>query len=80
MKTKPALCLLLASALVAALATPHLALAAEGKAPSPQQQRMKACNAEAKAKSLKGGERKSFMSTCLKGEPAAAADKQARRD
>ena len=76
MKTKPALCLLLA----AALAAPHFALAAEGKAPSPQQQRMKSCNAEAKARSLKGGDRKSFMSTCLKGEPAATPDKQARRD
>ncbi len=30
-----------------------------------QQQKMKHCNAEAKSKSLKGEERKKFMSTCL---------------
>ncbi len=30
-----------------------------------QQQKMKECNAEAKTKSLKGDERKKFMSTCL---------------
>ena len=33
-----------------------------------QQARMKACNAEAKEKQLKGDERKSFMSTCLKAK------------
>ena len=32
-----------------------------------QQQKMKDCNAQATAKSLKGSDRKSFMSTCLKG-------------
>ena len=32
-----------------------------------QQEKMKTCSADAKAKSLKGAERKSFMSTCLKG-------------
>lgn len=31
-----------------------------------QQNRMKACNAEAARKSLKGDERKAFMSACLK--------------
>lgn len=31
-----------------------------------QAERMKACNASAKEKSLKGGERKAFMSDCLK--------------
>lgn len=34
---------------------------------TPQQQKMKGCNAEAKAKGLAGDERKKFMSTCLKG-------------
>jgi len=47
------------------------------KSPSPaqqaQQEKMKACNAEAKAKSLKGDERKKFMSECLKGKPSEAA-------
>lgn len=31
-----------------------------------QQGRMKACNADAKAKGVKGDERKAFMSECLK--------------
>ncbi len=31
-----------------------------------QQEKMKACSAEAKAKGLKGDERKKFMSECLK--------------
>ncbi|AJO76304.1 MULTISPECIES: PsiF family protein [Pseudomonas] len=38
-----------------------------------QQDKMKSCNAEATAKTLKGDERKAFMSTCLKATPAAAA-------
>jgi len=41
--------------------------AAEDKKLTPQQEKMKACNAEAKAKNLKGHEHKKFMSTCLKG-------------
>ena len=44
------------------------ACAADGKTDALQQQqgRMKACNADAKAKSLKGDERKAFMGECLK--------------
>ncbi len=34
---------------------------------STQQDKMKACNADAKTKGLKGDERKKFMSACLKG-------------
>jgi hypothetical protein len=37
-----------------------------------QQERMKSCNADARSQGLKGTERKSFMSTCLRGEGAAA--------
>jgi len=33
-----------------------------------QQSKMKTCNADAKAKSLKGDERKAFMSSCLKSK------------
>lgn len=44
-----------------------------GKALTPQQQRMKDCNAEAKTKALAGAERKTFMSSCLKGEAVATA-------
>ncbi|MFM9880340.1 MAG: PsiF family protein [Burkholderiaceae bacterium] len=32
-----------------------------------QQDKMKSCNADAKAKAVKGDERKKFMSECLKG-------------
>jgi len=50
----------------AAPATP--AAAAEPKKElTPQQQRMKNCNKDAKEKALKGDERKKFMSECLKG-------------
>lgn len=38
-----------------------------------QQEKMKACNADAKAKALKGDERKKFMSTCLSDSSATAA-------
>ena len=39
------------------LATPALA--------TPQQEKMKTCNADAKTKELKGDERKAFMKECL---------------
>ena len=38
-----------------------------------QQNKMGACNAQAKTKELKGDERKKFMSECLSAKPAAAA-------
>lgn len=41
--------------------------AAGADAPARQQDKMKQCNADAKAKELKGDERKKFMSACLKG-------------
>jgi len=41
--------------------------------PMTQQEKMKACNADAKAKSLAGDQRKTFMSTCLKGDGTGAA-------
>ena len=37
-----------------------------------QQEKMKACNAEAKAKGLKGAEYKKFRNECLKAKPEAA--------
>lgn len=46
----------------AAPATP-----ATPSASSAQQDKMRACNADAKAKGLMGDARKKFMSTCLKG-------------
>ncbi|GHD96488.1 phosphate starvation-inducible protein PsiF [Pseudocitrobacter faecalis] len=38
---------------------------------TPQQQRMRDCNAQATAKTIKGDERKTYMSACLKGQDAA---------
>ncbi len=47
-------------------ASVSLAQAADkDKKPTPQQERMQKCNAEAKG--MKGDERKKFMSNCLKG-------------
>jgi hypothetical protein len=48
--------------------------AADAKAPTAQQGKMKTCNADAKTKELKGDERKAFMKECLSAKPAAAAD------
>jgi hypothetical protein len=41
--------------------------AEDAKAPTKQQSKMATCNADEKAKTLKGDERKAFMSECLKG-------------
>lgn len=49
----------------AAAATP--AKPVVSAASSAQQDKMKACNADAKTKGLKGDERKKFMGACLKG-------------
>ncbi|MDF9776546.1 PsiF family protein [Pseudomonas baetica] len=48
-----------------------LLLCSQGFAATVQQNKMTTCNADATAKSLKGDERKAFMSTCLKAAPAA---------
>jgi hypothetical protein len=78
---------LIAAALLAAIAatpafaepaSPAPATAAQPeKALSPQQQKMKDCNADAKAKALAGDERKAFMKTCLSKEGAPAAESAA---
>jgi hypothetical protein len=52
--------------LLAILSAPALAATA-------QQDKMKSCNAEAKAKGLKGDEYKKFRDNCLKATPTAAA-------
>ncbi|MBN3861774.1 phosphate starvation-inducible protein PsiF [Pseudomonas frederiksbergensis] len=52
-----------------------LLLCSQGFAATAQQDKMTTCNADATAKSLKGEERKAFMSTCLKAAPAADAAK-----
>ena len=40
-----------------------------------QQDKMKSCNADATTKTLKGDERKAFMSTCLKAAKPTQQDK-----
>jgi len=50
-----------------AQAAPSTKEAAADKPLTAQQLRMRNCNSEAKAQSLKGDERRAFMSTCLKG-------------
>ena len=53
-----------------------LLLSAQGFAATAQQNKMTTCNADASAKSLKGDERRAFMSTCLKAAPAPAVTQQ----
>lgn len=53
-----------------------LMLSAQGFAATAQQNKMTTCNADASAKSLKGDERKTFMSTCLKAAPPPPATQQ----
>ena len=71
----------IAFAIVALAATTCFAADTEKKAPSPAQQaqpaKMKRCNADAGEKSLKGDERKQFMSECLgaKAAPPTQQDK-----
>ena len=52
-----------------------LLLCSQGFAATAQQNKMTTCNADASAKTLKGDERKAFMSTCLKAKPATQQDK-----
>ena len=54
-----------------------LAFMATGNAAekTPQQQRMTTCNQQASSKALKGDERKTYMSSCLKNGSAKADEK-----
>ena len=45
-----------------------LLLCSQSFATTPQQEKMTVCNADATAKSLKGDERKAFMSDCLRNK------------
>jgi psiF repeat len=49
------------------------AFAVNAGAENSQQTKMTTCNAEAKAKSLSGDDRKAFMQTCLSAAPPPAA-------
>ena len=65
-----------------AAAAPAAAMPAPAASAAPaltkQQTKMGTCNADAKEKSLKGDERKKFMSSCLKGASEAQKTQQAK--
>ena len=61
--------------LLLALAT----LSVPALAATTQQDKMKSCNADAKAKNLGGEERKKFMSECLAAKPAALAQAEDKK-
>lgn len=64
----------------AVFASPQSTMAGPtAKTLTPQQQRMTSCNADAKTKALTGADRKTFMSSCLKGETAAPAATSAKQ-
>jgi psiF repeat len=65
----------IATALLVSLSLATLARA-DDKPLTPQQQKMATCSQEAKEKSLKGAERTTFMSDCLKAEKAAKKNSQ----
>jgi hypothetical protein len=54
-----------------AVAAALLLVSMSVNAQNTQQDKMKACNAQAKDQSLSGDARKSFMKTCLANQPAA---------
>jgi hypothetical protein len=56
--------------LTAALAS--LGIAMQALAANSQQERMTACNAQAKSQTLSGAKRKDFMSRCLAGEDTSS--------
>ena len=46
------------------------------KAPTEQQSKMKTCNADTRAKTLKGDDRKAFMKECLSADAKPVANNQ----
>jgi hypothetical protein len=60
------------AALVCVVSFSALAQTAPPTGAESPRDRMKGCNAQSKAQSLKGAERKAFLSGCLKGEASAA--------
>lgn len=64
--------------LVALFSAVFPAAAAEEKPLSPQAQRMKDCNAQAKERALASDARKQFMSDCLKGGSAGRVEESSQ--
>ena len=72
-------------AALAVLAGPTVFAQAAGtataaKPANSQQEKMKTCNADAKAKNLSGDERKAFMKSCLSDQPAAPAKTNSQQE
>ena len=67
---------LLALMMAAAFAVAAPAFAADAPATNSQQDKMKACNAQAEGKT--GDERKAFMKTCLSAKPATPAKPESK--
>ncbi|MXP63122.1 phosphate-starvation-inducible protein PsiF [Roseomonas sp. M0104] len=67
--------IVLATLALAVMLTP-LAASAQGSAPTPQQDRMKACNSGAGTQKLEGDARRKFMSDCLAGRVPATGPAQ----
>lgn len=65
-KLAAALCLMIAFSPLAFAQDKKDAKKAPTAAQKRQQERLKLCNKQATAKKMKGGERKKFMSNCLK--------------
>jgi psiF repeat len=61
--------------IAALLASPLCVWAADDKAKTPQQEKMASCNKEAADKSLKGDDRKKFMSECLRAAKMSQQEK-----
>lgn len=59
--------------LLLTVALTSLGIAMQAPAANSQQERMKACNAQAKSQTLSGTERQDFMKHCLAGEDASSA-------
>lgn len=62
--------------IAALLAVPLCASSQEEKAKMPQQEKMSACSKEATNKSLKGDDRKKFMSQCLSSSNLSQHDRK----
>jgi psiF repeat len=59
--------------LVLTVALASLGIAMQAPAANSQQQRMTACNAQAKSQTLSGAKRQDFMKHCLAGEDTSSA-------
>jgi hypothetical protein len=65
-------------AMIAALT--FLTFTGNASAANAQQQKMTSCNAEAKAKNIKGEDRKTFMRGCLSAAPAASTSRNSQQE